>query len=164
MRKLRCHSAAEAGRGVRPRSVRGAAGLFIASILTLLSIADDTSGQSYSFAIPEATVTVEIRKDGAAKIAAFIAEIDKVLAVHPAPAIAASGRIAASGPTERTPADQEKRLEAEVQAKIEARRKARAEKDFARADAIRQELLAMGIVLEDAKDGVRWKKVGPSKA
>ena len=67
----------------------------------------------------------------------------------------------------RTPGDParyEKRLEAEVQAKIEARLKARAEKDFARADAIRRELLDMGIVLEDTKDGVRWKKAGPPKA
>jgi cysteinyl-tRNA synthetase len=59
--------------------------------------------------------------------------------------------------------DPEKRLEAEVQAKIEARQEARAAKDFTTADAIRQELLAMGIVLEDAKDGVRWKKLGPPK-
>jgi cysteinyl-tRNA synthetase len=36
-----------------------------------------------------------------------------------------------------------------------ARKKAR---DFARADQIRAELLARGIVLEDTKDGVRWKR------
>jgi len=49
----------------------------------------------------------------------------------------------------------------EVRAKIEARQKARAEKDFRRADEIRNELLSQGILLEDTKDGVRWKKTQP---
>jgi len=109
----------------------------------------------------------EVSPSGARKIAAFVAEIDEVLAIKPAPATAASGKIGEDGRTQgatESGADSEKRLEAEVQSKIEARRKARADKDFARADAIRRELLAMGIVLEDAKDGVRWKKVGPPKA
>ena len=35
--------------------------------------------------------------------------------------------------------------------------------DDKQADAIRRELLAIGIILEDAKDGVRWKKAGPAK-
>ena len=55
-------------------------------------------------------------------------------------------------------------IEAEILAKIEARQKARADRDFKRADAIRDELLEAGIVLEDTKDGVRWKKAGPPKA
>ena len=113
----------------------------------------------------------QVSKDGAAKLAAFFAEIDTVLAIKPSPMIAASGKITVTSqvrgnatvmPDESL--DTEKRLEAEVQAKIEARLKARAEKDFARADAIRRELLDMGIVLEDTKDGVRWKKAGPPKA
>jgi cysteinyl-tRNA synthetase len=41
--------------------------------------------------------------------------------------------------------------------KINAREKARAEKDFDLADKIRDELLIKGIILEDTKDGVRWK-------
>ena len=113
----------------------------------------------------------EVSKDGAAKLAAFFTEIDAVLAIKPSPTIAASGKITVTrqvrGNASVTPGeslDIEKRLEAEVQAKIEARLKARAEKDFARADAIRRELLDMGIILEDTKDGVRWKKAGPPKA
>ena len=56
------------------------------------------------------------------------------------------------------------KLEAEIRAKIEARQKARADRDFNRADGIRDELLESGIVLEDTKDGVRWKKAGPPKS
>ena len=55
-------------------------------------------------------------------------------------------------------------LAAEDQARIDERQRARAAKDFARSDAIRRELLERGIILEDTKDGVRWKRVAPPKA
>jgi len=43
--------------------------------------------------------------------------------------------------------------------KIEARNQARADKDFSKADQIRDELLADGIVLDDLEDGTTtWKK------
>ena len=35
---------------------------------------------------------------------------------------------------------------------------AKRSRNFARADAIRNDLLAKGILLEDSKDGVRWKR------
>ncbi len=50
-------------------------------------------------------------------------------------------------------------LEAYVLAKIEERKAAKKEKDFAKADAIRNELLEKGIALEDTREGVKWKKV-----
>lgn len=49
-------------------------------------------------------------------------------------------------------------LEAYVLAKIEERKAAKKEKNFALADAIRNELLEQGIILEDTREGVKWKK------
>ena len=49
-------------------------------------------------------------------------------------------------------------LEAYVLAKIEERKAAKKEKNFALADAIRNELLEKGIVLEDTREGVKWKR------
>lgn len=42
--------------------------------------------------------------------------------------------------------------------KIEERKAAKKEKNFARADEIRAELLEKGILLEDTREGVKWKK------
>jgi cysteinyl-tRNA synthetase len=49
-------------------------------------------------------------------------------------------------------------LAAAIEEKIALREKARREKDFARADAIRAELKKQGIVLLDTPGGVKWKK------
>jgi cysteinyl-tRNA synthetase len=49
-------------------------------------------------------------------------------------------------------------LDDEVQELIDARQEARHRRDFKRADEIRDELQARGIILEDTKDGVRWKR------
>lgn len=49
-------------------------------------------------------------------------------------------------------------LDSEVEALIEERRAARAARNFARSDEIRQELANRGIILEDTKDGVRWRR------
>jgi cysteinyl-tRNA synthetase len=50
--------------------------------------------------------------------------------------------------------------DAQIEALIADRNQARKSRDFTRADAIRRELLESGIVLEDAKEGVRWKRKG----
>jgi cysteinyl-tRNA synthetase len=46
-----------------------------------------------------------------------------------------------------------------VEALLEERRSARAARDFARADAIRAELAAIGVVIEDGAQGTRWSVV-----
>ena len=55
--------------------------------------------------------------------------------------------------------EKEKEILAEdVEKLIEERQAARKAKDFARADEIRDMLLAQGIILEDTREGVKWKK------
>ena len=49
-------------------------------------------------------------------------------------------------------------LDEDIEALIEKRQAARKEKNFALADQIRDELLAKGIILEDTREGVKWKK------
>jgi cysteinyl-tRNA synthetase len=91
----------------------------------------------------------ELGQGDARRVIDFLADIDdKVLAC-----------LTQGAPTP-TAADT---LEAWVREKIETRQKARAGKDFRRADEIRRELLEAGIILEDTKDGVRWKKAGTAK-
>ena len=52
----------------------------------------------------------------------------------------------------------EESLDDEVEALIEQRQAARKAKDFAKADEIRDKLLAMGIVLKDTREGVKWER------
>jgi cysteinyl-tRNA synthetase len=86
----------------------------------------------------------------------FMRSIDGVLAVLPE----APAAVDAVGLTESVKVQVE--LPQELMDKIEAREKARKNRDFQLADRLRKELVREGIVLEDAKDGVRWKKVKPA--
>lgn len=52
----------------------------------------------------------------------------------------------------------EENLDAEIEKMIEERQAARKARDFKRADEIRDELLAQGIILEDTREGVKWKR------
>lgn len=76
------------------------------------------------------------RKD-AENLIRFIRSIDNVLAI--------------------LPEEEQEDISPKIRDKIEARENARAEKKYKRADQIRKELLEQGILLEDTKDGVRWK-------
>lgn len=78
---------------------------------------------------------------------ALIASFDEVLGLD---------LLNAKLPEEKT-ADAE--LTAFVEAKIEERKEAKKAKDFAKADAIRDELLAKGVEIKDTREGVVWKLV-----
>jgi cysteinyl-tRNA synthetase len=54
--------------------------------------------------------------------------------------------------------EQREMLDGEIQNLIDERQEARRRRDFARADEIRDQLAGRGIILEDTKDGVRWKR------
>jgi len=49
-------------------------------------------------------------------------------------------------------------LDSDIEALIAERQAARQNRDFSRSDEIRDQLAEQGIILEDTKDGVRWKR------
>jgi len=80
---------------------------------------------------------LELGKKNAKKIIEIMNKFDKVLGILE---------------------EEEAVLDREIKKKIKEREKARKQKDFAKADAIRAELAEKGITLEDTPEGVRWKK------
>jgi len=48
--------------------------------------------------------------------------------------------------------------DADIDALIAEREAAKLSKDYARADEVREELKAQGIVLEDSREGTRWRR------
>jgi cysteinyl-tRNA synthetase len=50
-------------------------------------------------------------------------------------------------------------LPEEIERLIEDRQQARRDRNFARSDEIRDQLKSKGIILEDTREGVRWKKL-----
>ena len=54
---------------------------------------------------------------------------------------------------------EEEILDKEIEELIEERQAARKEKNFARADEIRDILLKKGIELKDTREGVKWKRI-----
>jgi cysteinyl-tRNA synthetase len=86
----------------------------------------------------------KVREDNKRELLELIASIDSVLNIF--------GDI------------QKEILDSEVQALITERQEARRRRDFARGDEIRDELANRGIILEDTKDGVRWKRSSPKRS
>ena len=75
-----------------------------------------------------------------------------------APAVAFLDRFDSIFDVLRPAAKQASLSDAEVEARIAARTQAKKSRNFAEADRLRDELLAEGVILEDTKDGVRWKR------
>ena len=73
----------------------------------------------------------------AARAVATLRDIDQVLGILP---------------------DDEWPLSAEASTLLDARAEARAARDWAASDRLRDELLTLGIVVEDTRDGQRWRR------
>ena len=54
---------------------------------------------------------------------------------------------------------EEEILDADIEQLIAQRQQARKDKDFARADEIRDELAQKGILLKDTREGVVWQRI-----
>lgn len=79
----------------------------------------------------------ELTKEQAVEVLAFLRKIDSVLAVIE---------------------EKEELLPTDIEKLIAERNEARKNKNFARSDEIRKELIVKGIILEDTKNGTSWKR------
>ncbi|MDE7300164.1 MAG: cysteine--tRNA ligase, partial [Lachnospiraceae bacterium] len=104
------------------------------------------------------TVLYDVLKadaDSATKLAA-IREFDTVLSLGLLEAAQAVKKSRAAKSADAA-ADADGELAAWVEQKIEERRAAKKNKDFAAADAIREELAARGVVIRDTREGTVWE-------
>jgi cysteinyl-tRNA synthetase len=95
-------------------------------------------------------------KHGAAQAALAVRAMTDVLGLDPFDPAWSSGGTGRDGAASAA-------LDALVTERLAARAAARAERDFRRADAIRDHLIAAGIMVEDTPDGVRWTLRRPEK-
>jgi cysteinyl-tRNA synthetase len=99
---------------------------------------------------------------------ALLARFDSIFAVlqdndadHTRAALAwaeSTGRLGEASPEVIAKFGQAGLSDTDIDALVAERTLAKKQRNFARADAIRNELLEKGILLEDSKDGVRWKR------
>lgn len=105
----------------------------------------------------------KLKRNDAREALELIHALDRVLAILPP----GEGGIISHHLLERLASSPEAGVAADLSLsddilqKIVQRYRARVEKDYRLADEIRRQLLEEGIVLEDTRDGVRWKRVPP---
>jgi cysteinyl-tRNA synthetase len=107
-----------------------------------------------------------IAQADALSLKSFVTEIDeKILMIEPTSVILRvdSAKMQVTAGNVQIKVDVSSDLNPEIQKRVDARQKARAEKNYVLADEIRKELLAEGILLEDTQDGVRWKITAPPR-
>jgi len=137
--------AAPAGGGAWKETVDPAARVAQAREAFWKAMADDLNTPEALAAIFTLVTDINAQDDRAAltreerdAVLAFLDETDAIFACWP---------------------HEEDALDAQVEALIERRKAAKAARDWAEADRVRDELKAMGIVLEDRKDGtVGWRR------
>ena len=95
----------------------------------------------------ESTCLLKEDFSGATK-RAILADLDTVLSLE------------LTKPWEDAGEEVDEELSAFVEGKIAERAAAKKAKDFAKADAIRDELKAKGILIKDTREGVVWEKIG----
>lgn len=92
------------------------------------------------------TLSHEVNKTGSVELAATCKHLGSILG------------ILQSEPSEFLRAGVGEDQSAQIESLIAERNQARAQKDWAKADAVRQQLTDMGIVLEDGAEGTTWRK------
>jgi cysteinyl-tRNA synthetase len=104
----------------------------------------------------------ELRQEDKSTLLSALAEFDEIFAVlkdDDAEKMARARLWAkAHGKIEESALPDSMMADDEVNRLIEERNAAKKARDFARADAIRKQLTEAGIIVEDTKDGIRWKR------
>jgi cysteinyl-tRNA synthetase len=127
-----------------------------AAIFDLLR-AVNTAADHHTLTQPDADRTLAVL-DKFDSIFAVLNDNDAALTKAALAWAESEGRLAEASPEVLAHFGANALTDADIDALIAERTLAKKQRNFARADAIRNELLAKGIVLEDSKDGVRWKR------
>jgi cysteinyl-tRNA synthetase len=81
----------------------------------------------------------QLQEDNRTEILQWFSEVDRRLAIVP-------------------PVDERGESDAEIDALVAQRNEARRSRNFAEADRIRKELLDLGILIEDTREGTKWRR------
>jgi cysteinyl-tRNA synthetase len=136
------------------------------------ALADDLNTARASAAIAEMITAANSAADAGTLAAGNVAEILRVLGLFEGVFAVLEDKDAEATKAALAWAEAEGRMDeaapelvakmglsdADIDALVEERTKAKKMRNFARADAIRVELAGKGVVIEDGKDGVRWKR------